>query len=489
MSDVRTLFSRSFHYFYGNFFLLATGFISFPILTRILTVNDYGILSYVGCLGTLLVALSKLGLQHSVIRFFPHFKNTNGPYATSVFYSTLYWGPTIFGCFIAALIIAAIVLDFGIFDAEIAGYVAIMAAAIPFRSASSTFFQFLRAEQRAIFFNVVSLLSAYGSLFLGIYLVYFVTGDLWGLYYGGIICRLAIFLYATCYLYAMRNSSLRNISSTFLKKALAYGAPLAGYEFFAQVLEYGDRVLLMHFLGNEAVAIYSVGYSIPLYISQLFGTPLRLAVVPIYMNIWSDRGEQATRQFISQALSYFLLLAIPAVLGTCAIRDDLVLLLASKKYASASTVIPYIIVGTMLYATNCLLACGLFISNRTYFLTLSLLSATILNLIFNVLLIPFLGFAGAAISTLISYSIVLIINAFISFKYLKVEIDFSSFIKGFIAAFFMLLCIRNMDFGYYFTNLIIKIPLGGLIYAALLLIIHGNVRKDVILRLAKFRTH
>lgn len=489
MSETRALVSQSFHYFYGNFFLIAAGFISFPILTRILTVNDYGILSYVSCLGTLSVAFSKLGLQHSAIRFFPDFRHKKATYPISVFYSTLYTAPAVVGGLLALLMIAAIAFDTRIFDAEISDFIALMAIGIPLRSAYTTFVQFLRAEQKVALFNAVSLIARYASLFLGIALVYFVTQDLYGLYYGGIICHVLVFLYATLYLYTKRDFSISDISLNFLKTAVAYGAPMAGYEFCSQILEYGDRILLKHFLGIEAVAIYTVGYSVPLYISQIFGTPLRLAVVPMYIDIWSRGGEQSTKQFIGRALSYFLLLVIPVIFGVCAIQRELVILLASEKYSSSYHIIPYIITGTMLYSTNSLLASGVFISKRTYLLALSLLAGTISNFSLNFLLIPFLGVEGAAISTLISYVIALAINVFLSFKYLKIEIDYSSVIKGFLAALCMFFFLRNMDFGNHLLNLAYKIPVGVVVYATLLMIIHGKLRHDVLGRIVKLRAH
>ena len=62
------------HYLrYGsaNVLVMIAGFISFPVLTRMLDNTEYGILGYYETWVMMAVALAKLGAQHAIIRFYP----------------------------------------------------------------------------------------------------------------------------------------------------------------------------------------------------------------------------------------------------------------------------------------------------------------------------------------------------------------------------------------------------------------------------------
>src|SRR3546814_18253163 len=55
----------------ANLMVLLAGFVSFPVLTRLLDNTQYGILGYFETWVMLAVAIAKLGAQHSIIRFYP----------------------------------------------------------------------------------------------------------------------------------------------------------------------------------------------------------------------------------------------------------------------------------------------------------------------------------------------------------------------------------------------------------------------------------
>src|SRR3546814_15948903 len=55
----------------ANLMVLLAGFVSFPVLTRLLDNTKYGILGYFETWVMLAVAIAQLGAQHSIIRFYP----------------------------------------------------------------------------------------------------------------------------------------------------------------------------------------------------------------------------------------------------------------------------------------------------------------------------------------------------------------------------------------------------------------------------------
>ena len=68
--DIKGLFRASSHYLAGLLGKIGIGFISLPILTRLFSIADYGVIDLAGKILLLLTALSKMGLQNSALRFF-----------------------------------------------------------------------------------------------------------------------------------------------------------------------------------------------------------------------------------------------------------------------------------------------------------------------------------------------------------------------------------------------------------------------------------
>lgn len=65
MSQSPSLLRDVRHYLSGKVFLILLGFISFPIMTRMLSVADFGIVSLTLRIALLLTVLSKCGLQRN----------------------------------------------------------------------------------------------------------------------------------------------------------------------------------------------------------------------------------------------------------------------------------------------------------------------------------------------------------------------------------------------------------------------------------------
>jgi len=73
MTPIRKLFSHFLHFFSGNALTVLLGLISFPILTRMLTREEYGILGLVSTTMLVLVALAKAGLSDGIIRYYKEY--------------------------------------------------------------------------------------------------------------------------------------------------------------------------------------------------------------------------------------------------------------------------------------------------------------------------------------------------------------------------------------------------------------------------------
>ena len=91
-------------YIIGNVLIMIAGFVSFPIMTRLLDTGQYGIFGYFDAWLLILVAICKLGGQHTILRFFPH---VGGTAALARYGASVVLAPFAAACALVALLLAA----------------------------------------------------------------------------------------------------------------------------------------------------------------------------------------------------------------------------------------------------------------------------------------------------------------------------------------------------------------------------------------------
>jgi O-antigen/teichoic acid export membrane protein len=159
-------------------------------------------------------------------------------------------------------------------------------------------------------------------------------------------------------------------------------------EFSGVILIYGDRYILQFIKGSTEVGLYSAGYNLSAYCSQLLIVPLGLSIQPSYMKIWANEGRTQTKEFLNKSLKYFLMAVIPIIFGLFSIGKELLVFLASEKYLRAYPILTIITAGILFYGSTNILGAGLYIKKKTFLISLMMLCAGIMNVILNFVLIP-----------------------------------------------------------------------------------------------------
>ncbi len=478
MNHSKELFKQSSYYLISNLLATLAGFISFPIWTRVFSKAEYGIFSLIGTTIYFGLSFSKFGLQHAALRFHSDFKEKKINLDMSYYYSTL---------FISSLLISGLITLFALLisnnfinnyvEKSLHGLIFIVAFLIFIESINSILTMFIRADNKGWLYSIFSVASRYGELLGALIIVFYFMKNLYGLFLGYAIFEMIIFL-ALLALF-IRKLNIHKISFPFLKEALSYSFPLISAEVLDLILVFGDRYLIQFYMGPEAVAVYSVGYSVSTMAQSLLATPLRLAIIPMYLSIWNKDGEKETEKFLKNTLNYYFMLGIPVILGLSFFGREIVTLFATSKYQESSSVIPYIITPLVLYGAYVVYGAGLYIHKRTKILMYLTLLSGIINISLNIVLIPRLGILGAAYATLIAYLVAIFSMVVISYRYLIVRIQIVSIVK------YTLLSILVMYFLSHFEaksikELSIKIVMGSVFYLFGICISEKPIRQKVL---------
>ncbi len=400
--DLKHLGRNTVVYGVGNFFLRFTRFALIPLYTRLLSPGDYGLL--LTLLATVEVVKIFMGLQMSpaLIRYYKESERdrTEGTLlGTSILVEVLASVAFAAICMVCA---AGLTLRVG-WSADILRY----AAPVCILAASEALYlhviSYHRARNQAVRFMVESLA---GSI-----LVVLASAAVLGL--GGPWLGALLFGHAASYAVVGAVVLLRicrtvrpSFSLGLVPRLFSFGAPLVLSASAWFVLELADKYFLAYFRSLEEVAIYGVGYKVASILVMTVVVPFQIAYGPFTFAILEEEGA---RRKLAR-IFFYLVLAMGLVAVAVALASPVVVhVLAPPSYRSAALVALCILPAGVLLGLFQWASALIHIAKKTYLIGILMAFVSILNLALNFLLVPRMGWLGAALATNLSFLVAVVV--------------------------------------------------------------------------------
>jgi O-antigen/teichoic acid export membrane protein len=465
-------------YFASTLVMTMLSMVSFPIWTRVFTTAEYGVMSLASTTLALLLIFSKMGIQHAVLRFYYEFKKGKRDLDITYLFTTALYVTVIFGLAVSTLYsIAAKLLFSHALEEQFLKIVYLLPILVVFGSINDIFLMFFRADQNAKKHSLVNIYLQITRLGASVLFGLYLKLGLFGYFTGWAIVDIVTAIILMGIFARQKKIRWGHFSMPLIREALVYGFPLFGSEIAFVLLATGDRYLLQLLMDSSAVGIYSACYNVVDYAISFFCVPYRLAIMPIYMKIWEEKGALETQKFLVTMQNYYFMIGIPIVFGLVGVGQELITLLASSKYASGSTIFPYVAIGILIYNAHFMYAAGFYLIKKTTNLFKVNLAGIILNVILNLILIPIMGIMGSAVATLVAYALVAAIMMKMSFVHLKVGTDLLSVGKYLAASVVMYLVLSHIMFEFGIAQIFLKIFIGIVVYFVIILLIDANSRR------------
>lgn len=481
MTELKTLLRHASHYLGGRVCLMLLGFLSFPVFTRVFSVSDYGIMSLVLKVLLLLTVLGKFGLQNSVQRFYGEEGASANTETSRRYYSTLFFGALGTGTLMAVLFVLAMLFaPAALVETRLKHLFLFAAVLIIVRSLQPTLIGFLRAEGKTKTYNATEIAVKGLTILLTITLLLFWKRTL-SVFFGSMIAvEVAGIVVLAWYMRRRGLIDLKAVDWHYFRKAAVFAFPLIGYELASVVLDSGDRLLVQHYMGSQPLGYYSAAYNVSTYVEEALMVPINLALFPIYMKLWVEKGKQETQAFLSRSLNGFLALAVGVACIVLLTSRDVIVVLASSKFQDASRLLPVLVIGLLIYAVHIFLNAALLIYKKTATMTRLVVYACAINLLLNIVLIPRIGLQGAAIATLASYLIMVLLMGAVSFRLMPLQISYFGLAGNLAAASIAFAILRLLQFHHATVNVAVKGLLALLIYGGLVCVMNPVVRRAVV---------
>lgn len=415
-SDFRQVFKLSTIASVGNLLGKVAAFLMIPIYTTHLTPAEYGIAALLDLTSMVVGLFLGLGLTASTLRFYYEYPAESD--RRDVVSTALLSSASIILLTVLLLSAFSPQLSLIVFKtSEYHAYLTLSLWNLFFSATIEVPIALLRAQQRMVFFTVITFARLVCSLALNIILIVYLDWKVWGLLYSTFFTSAAVGAIVT--ITTLRQVGLR-LSVPKLKAMLAYGLPIVPETLGMFVLHSSDQFFLQQYGTLASVGTYALAYK--------FGMALHLMLFSPFWMVWGAKRFQIARQpdaptSYARVLTYFAHGELFAGLAVALLIDDVFRVIAPPEYHAAAHLVPLIVLSYVFFGAYYLLQTGISLEKKTAYLGLILTLTAILHLLLNFLLIPRLLAAGAALSTLISFVIMSAATYHISQRLLRVPYE------------------------------------------------------------------
>ena len=256
------------------------------------------------------------------------------------------------------------------------------------------------------------------------------------------------------------------LDADFCKKITLLAIPFAITSLLYNVYYSIDIVMLTHMVGNYPTGIYNATYKL-ISVLTLFYSVYTAVIFPV-MSKYFKNDEKMLLISFEKSIKYLMLIIFPLAVATVVYSTDIIQLIYGHEYDASSSVLSILIWTVCLLfvsgAANTLLNA----SHKETTVTKIYSIAAIFNILLNFFMIPHYTYNGAAITTVLSDVLIVIIQIYVIYKLghrpnKKLYSDLIKIIIGSVV----------LGIALYFLNLNmwVALPVGIIIYFAFMYLI------------------
>ena len=453
MNQIQTIFKNMSWLFVSQIITSICGFIWTILMARYLGVEQYGIFGFAVSLTGILCILFDFGIGiHSVRHIATDYDSAPKYLGNAIPLKGLF---SIFGFFV--ILIVLIIMKCDQLTITVTLLITIEQIIKKFvELMTSTFQAFEEGKFQGISNTLLNVLT-----FIFILIAIYTDLGLYGISLAYIIANMITLLY--CYHVLTKHLTKPNyeLDKDFCKMITLAAIPFAATVILSSIYYSIDMVMLENIVGSYATGIYNATYKLISILTLFYG--IYSAVIFPVMSKFFKNDESILLILYEKSIKYLLLVIIPIAIATLYYSTDIIHLIYGHQYDASSSVL------SILIWTVCLLfisGAGNTLLNASYkevTVTKIYAIAAVFNVALNLILIPYLSYDGAAITTVLSDVLIVIIQSYVIYKLghrpnKKLYIDILKIITGSII----------LGIALYFLNLNmwVALPVGIIIYFA-----------------------
>lgn len=265
-----------------------------------------------------------------------------------------------------------------------------------------------------VFFNILFLVVLRGKEF-----IFFNFTDAYSVY-NILLANLLGSFSITIYFLPRFVKSQYNFHFPLFKQVFLYSLPLVGMGLFGMLNQNIEKIILVKLVNDmepyKSLAIYGANYKIGVLMA-IFTQSFRMAFEPFF---FKEAKNSTDTSIYSKALKYFTLFGM-VIYASVLLFLPLVNHLLTPEYYEGNKIIPFILLGQLFFGIYYSFSIWYKVTDRTYYGIIMSFAGLTVNTILNLLLVPSIGYMGAAISTFVGYFVMMTISYFLGNHYYPIH--------------------------------------------------------------------
>ena len=384
-------------YILASFIPMIFNFIRTPIFTRYFTTTEYGNISIVNTTYSYISMICFTWITASIWRYYYKYKSEN----IDVLKSNINF-----------LIIAAIMLNIIIsliwmsieknYNLKLVILIAMINNII--LQTLNTYLIFTRLEGKAKTFSFVNIAISIGSFMILIYLTFIMKMKIEAFFLSALSIDLFVFILFLIFNKHLLVLNIKFINKDVIRDIFYYGVFSSLISLNLLILTSSDKYVIKFLDGIDKVGIYNQIYIISEYSIISFSTIFFNIINPVLLKSYEDNNEESI-SIQWKLISLYLAIILPLSIYFSLYAKQISLLLLGDEFQIGYKIMPFVMVTAFIYGLSQFYSSKFKYIGKMNTVLKGMCISSIFNIVSNILLVPYLGYKVAALTTFISYLI------------------------------------------------------------------------------------
>ena len=470
-------------FLFGTVFSLLAGLATRVVVVRYLSKPDYGVLTLALTIFGIIQAVASFGIPMAMVRQFSYYSGRGEEERAKAIVKIALYLIIILGLAWSALLFLLSGLLAETFRMpKLSWVLRFICFCVPFALLNTylvSVYQALEDAKTKVIFNdflpgflrflIIVLVILAGLSFYGIVVAYTLT---------------PVIVFVLFIAYSLKDLSKLGgvLRLTYLRELLSFSAPLALQSMLGMVVTWTDVLMLGYFLTAKDVAVYGAARPIASTLALVLGAA-NFLYFPLVSQLFGKNKMKEIKRTYAVITKWVTAITLPVFLVAFLFSRGVIWVLYGARYLDASPVLSILALTFFIYVAFGPSGLTLVIFGENRFVTFATATAAISNVVLNAALIPQLGVVGAAVATLVTFSILNILcSAKLLLKY-GIHPFTMNYIKPIIICFAIALAISRCFSRVGLFGLILLFMLFLALYAVALILTRSFDREDISLLL------
>ncbi len=492
--SLKILAKSSFIVFIGVLFSKVFSYVYRIIIAREFGPETYGIFSLAMMVSGLFIVFSSMGIGDGLTRYIPLYRGKNQK--EKIKYLIRRFAKIFFISGIAATVLMLILSQFianKIFnEPELYEFLVIFSFIIPINLFLTILISSLKGYEKIGWYSFLSniliplsnlvLILLFMFMGIGVYSVIlsYVLGEL--------IVLILSFIVTKKQIPEIFEKIKKSKEKGLLKEVILYSFPLFLAGMSWKLFKWGDSFVIGLFKSVADVGIYNAAVPVAMLLAMAPQLFMQL-FFPLITRFYSQGDKKTISEIAKQTSKWIFILNIPLLVLFIVFPTEFLRIFFGEVYIPAANSLRFISIGVFFLSFFEISYRLIAMKGLSKILLIDIVSISVLNVLLNMLLVPYMGISGAAIATMFSYILLSFVGAYQSARYLSIipldkkmlNISFAAIIPLII-----LILIKGLVPQGILSFIILSIFF-SLVYFSLVFIFNGLDKNDIMIINASLR--